>query len=312
MTQSSTNPNAALKPDKNPGSTKWIIVIVLLIIAIVAILIWFVPMKEKYLSMINEKEEQRLELQNELNDLLIKHDSIKIEYGALADSLTVKDSIILANAKEIQDLLNYKWEYGKVNKKLELLRKISQGYVHQLDSLYTENKDLKEENEKIRQQYSKEQDRTRELSKDKEKLIETVSQAKVLKAYSIASGGVRFTGSGKEKETDKAGKIERVKVCFVLGENKLVDPGIKTVHIRIIRPDGVVVVQKAGGDYTFNFNGETLEYTAKQEIEYKNKDTYTCLYWTKKTKADPAMVGIYNVFIYADGFEIGQTSFELK
>ena len=78
-------------------------------------------MKNKYLSIINEKENQRIELQNDLNSLLMKHDSIKAEYGALSDSLVAKDSIIMANAKEIQELLNYKWEYGKVNKKLELL-----------------------------------------------------------------------------------------------------------------------------------------------------------------------------------------------
>ncbi|MBM3434649.1 MAG: hypothetical protein FJY07_00355 [Bacteroidetes bacterium] len=312
MTQSSTSPNGSMSSEKNSGSGKWIIITVLLVIAVIAILVWFLPMKNKYLTMISEKEEQRIELQNELNDLMMKHDSIKIQYGALSDSLVKKDSIILANAKEIQDLLNYKWEYGKVNKKLDLLRKITQGYVHQLDSLFTVNRELKEENEKIRQQYNKEQDKTRELSRDKEKLIEKVSQAKILKAYSITSGGVRFSGSGKEKETDKAGKVERVKVCFVLGENKLVEPGIKTIFIRILRPDNVVVVQKAGGDYTFEYNGEMLEYTTKQELEYKNLDTYTCLYWTKKTKEDPAMVGIYNVIIYADGFEIGQTSFELK
>jgi len=312
MTQSSSNPNGSFDPEKKSGSGKWIIISILLIVAVIILLVWFLPMKDKYLSMISEKEEQRIELQKELNDLMMKHDSIKIQYGALSDTLAKKDSIIIANAKEIQDLLNYKWEYGKVNKKLDLLRKITQGYVHQLDSLFTVNRELKEENEKIRQQYNKKQDRTRELSKDKEKLIEKVSQGKILKAYSITSGGVRFTGSGKEKETDKAGKIERVKVCFVVGENKLIEPGIKTIYIRVLRPDNVVVTQKTGGDYTFNFNGETLEYTTKQELEYKNQDTYTCLYWTKKSKEDPAMVGVYNVMIYADGFEIGRTSFELK
>jgi hypothetical protein len=312
MTQSSANPNGGMSSDKNSGSKKWIYIAVLLLIVIVAILIWFLPMKNKYLSMINEKEIQRVELQSELNDLMIKHDSIKAEYGALSDSLSKKDSIIMANAKEIQSLLNYKWEYGKVNKKLELLRKISQGYVHQLDSLFTVNRDLKEENEKIRQQYNKEQDRTRELSKDKEKLIEKVTQATVLKAYSISAMGVRFSGSGKEKETDKAGKIERVKVCFTLGENKLVAPGKKIVYIRILRPDNVVVTQKVDGDYTFEFNGQSMEYTTKQEVDYQNKDTSTCMFWTKKSKEEPAMVGVYNVFIYADGFEIGTTSFELK
>lgn len=312
MTQSSANPNGGMSSEKNSGSKKWIIIAVLLLIVIVAILIWFLPMKSKYLSIISEKEAQRSELQNDLNDLMEKHNSIKAEYGALSDTLSKKDSIILANAKEIQELLNYKWEYAKVNKKLELLRKISQGYVHQLDSLYTVNRELGEENEKIRQQYSKEQDRTRELSKDKEKLNEKITLATVLKAYSISTVGVRLTGSGKEKETDKASKIERVKICFTLGENKLVEPGRKTIYVRIVRPDDVVVTQKVDGDYTFVFNGQTLEFTSKQEIDYQNKDTSTCIYWTKKSKEESAMVGTYNVFIYADGFEIGTSSFILK
>jgi len=312
MTQSSANPNGGMSSEKNSGSKKWIIIAGLLLIVIVAILIWFLPMKSKYLSIISEKEVQRSELQNDLNDLMEKHNSIKAEYGALSDTLSKKDSIILANAKEIQELLNYKWEYAKVNKKLELLRKISQGYVHQLDSLYTVNRELGEENEKIRQQYSKEQDRTRELSKDKEKLNEKITLATVLKAYSISTVGVRLTGSGKEKVTDKASKIERVKICFTLGENKLVEPGRKTIYVRIVRPDDVVVTQKVDGDYTFVFNGQTLEFTSKQEIDYQNKDTSTCIYWTKKSKEESAMVGTYNVFIYADGFEIGTSSFILK
>jgi len=312
MTQSSANPNGGMSSEKNSGSKKWIIIAGLLLIVIIAILIWFLPMKSKYLSIISEKEAQRSELQNDLNDLMEKHNSIKAEYGALSDTLSKKDSIILANAKEIQELLNYKWEYAKVNKKLELLRKISQGYVHQLDSLYTVNRELGEENEKIRQQYSKEQDRTRELSKDKEKLNEKITLATVLKAYSISTVGVRLTGSGKEKETDKASKIERVKICFTLGENKLVEPGRKTIYVRIVRPDDVVVTQKVDGDYTFVFNGQTLEFTSKQEIDYQNKDTSTCIYWTKKSKEESAMVGTYNVFIYADGFEIGTSSFILK
>ncbi len=80
----------------------------------------------------------------------------------------------------------------------------------------------------------------------------------------------------------------------------------------LLGPDDVVVTQKVDGDYTFEFKGQTLEFTSKQEIDYQNKDTSTCIYWTKKSKEEPAMVGTYNVFIYADGFEIGTSSFILK
>ena len=312
MTQSPTKPNADLNSGKNNGSKTWLIIAILLLIALIGLLIWFIPMKSNYEDLMREKDTQRSMVEYELSTLMASHDSIKREYGTLADSLSVKDSIILANAEEIKQLLNYKWEYHKVNKKLELLRKITQGYVQQMDSLYTVNRELKEENEKIRQQYNREQDRTRSLTKEKEDLIEKVNEATVLKAYNVVASTIRFTGSGKEKATDKAGNVERVKVCFTLSENPLVEAGLKTIYLRIIRPDGIVITQKVGGDYTFEFEGSMVEYSDKTDVNYKNTDEYVCMHWTKKSKTEPAMIGEYKVFVYTEGYEIGSTTFSLR
>ena len=312
MIQPPTTPKIPVSSEKKSGSKGWIILVILLLIIIAAILIWYVPLKNKYVGLLDEKELQQVELQNELDELMMLHDSIKAEYGTLSDSLLLKDSVILANAKEIQELLNYKWEYRKVNRKLNMLREITQGYVHQIDSLFTVNYELKEENEKIRQQYSREQDKSRELIREKETLVDKVKEATVLRAYNVIVSGVRLTGSGRERETDKAKKIERVKICFTLGENKLTEPGIKTVYIRILRPDNVVVTQKVGEDYSFTFQDQQLEYTVKKEVDYQNKDLYTCLFWTKKTKEESAMVGVYNISVYTGGYLIGEASFELR
>jgi hypothetical protein len=312
MTQSPEAPKVPISPEKKSSSKGWVILAILFLIIIVALLFWFLPMKNKYSGMLDEKESQRVELQNELNELMMRHDSIKVEYGTLSDSLWVKDSIILANAKEIQELLNYKWEYRKVNRKLNMLREITQGYVHQIDSLFTVNRELKEENEKIREQYSKEQNKSRELIREKEQLIGKVKEATVLRALNVEALGIRLTGSGRERITDKAKKIERVKICFTLAENKLTEPGIKPVYIRILRPDNVVVTQKVGEDYSFDYQNEQLEYTIKKEVDYQNKDVYTCMYWTKKSKEEAAMVGVYSVSVYADGYLIGESSFELR
>jgi len=299
------------KPD-NKGSKIWMILAILFLIIAVGMLIWFMPMKGKYEQLVKEKDQERILLQYELNDLMSSHDSIKMEYGTLADSLSMKDSIIQANAAEIKQLLNYKWEYRKVNKKLNKLREITQGYVTQMDSLFSVNRELKEENEKIRQQYSREQNRTRELTRDKEELIEKVNEATVLRAYNVTASTVRITGSGRERDTDKAKRVERVEVCFTLGENKLSEPGPKVIYIQIIRPDGVVVTQKIGEDYSFEYQGGLLEYTAKKEVDYQNKDTFSCMHWNKRSDSEAAMLGIYNVKVFTAGEEIGKTSFQLR
>jgi len=313
MTQSTSQPNISPKGQGNNKNSKtWMIIAILLLIVVAGLLIYFMPKINSYKELATEKEKQRTILQYELNEMMAAHDSIKTEYGQLADSLKIKDSIIQANAKEIKQLLNYKWDYYKVNKKLDLLRKITQGYVHQLDSVYTVNRELKEENEKIRQQYAKEQDRTRELTRDKEDLIEKVNVATSLKAYNVEATTVRFTGSGRARETDKANKVERVKVCFTLGENKLIEPGLKPLYIRILRPDNVVVTQKVGGDYTFEFQGQTIEYTSRKEVNYQNEAMDICLNWDKKSDTEAAMVGVYKVTVYAEDYLIGEDTFELR
>jgi hypothetical protein len=312
MTQTPPKSNVVSQKPNKDSLRIWRIIAILFLLITAGLLIVFLPMRGEYEVLMEEKDQQRRMIEYELNDLMAAHDSVKTEYGILADSLSAKDSVIQANAAEIKELLNYKWEYYKVNKKLNQLREITQGYVVQMDSLFTVNRELKEENEKIRQQYNREQNRTRELTRDKEELIEKVSEATVLRAYNVTAKTLRLTGSGRKRETDKAKRVERVEVCFTLGENKLAEPGTKVIFIQIIRPDGVVVTQKVGGEYTFDYKGEKVSYTAKKEVDYENKDTYTCLHWTKKSDDVAAMVGVYNVRVFTSGEEIGTASFELR
>jgi len=252
-------------------------------------------------------------LQSELDSVVAEHELIKTEYGELADSLTVRDSVILANAKEIQRLLDTEWEYYKVKKKLALLRKITQGYVHQVDSLFTVNQELKDENQEIKRVYRKEQRKNTELQKVKEELEEKVGQASMLKAYNVTADGIRLKGgSKKEVIEDRARRVEKVKVCFTLAENPVIPAGKKNVYIRIARPDKVIITRSKDIIYTFDYNGEKIQYSMMKEIDYNNKAMDLCLYWTKQDMKTPAMTGTYNVAVFSDGQEIGQTNFVLR
>ena len=182
MENISSYPNNGEKKRRN---SPFIIIIVVLIAAL-ALLAWlYLSTRTRLGNMIKEKESQRTELQHELDSLINDHNNIKLEYGSLSDSLAAKDSVIQANAVEIRKLLDTQYEFFKVKKKLDKLRSISQGYLKQMDSLYTVNRELREENEQIRSSYQKEQQKSTSLQKDKEALTEKVSMAAVLKAYKI-------------------------------------------------------------------------------------------------------------------------------
>lgn len=299
--------NGEIKKKNSP----WIIIVVVLIAAL-ALLAWlYLSTRSRLGNLLEEKETQRVELQHELDSLITEHNNIKLTYGALSDSLAGKDSLIQANVIEIRKLLDTQYEFFKVKKKLDRLRVISQGYLKQMDSLYTVNSELREENEQIRSSYQKEQQISSSLLKDKEALNEKVSMAAVLKAYKIAGSGVRGNGE-KERVTDKAKRVEKIKVCFTLSENSLLSAGRRDIYVRIARPDKTILARGKGDEYSFSYKGEILQYSIKESVNYQGQSIDLCLYWINRSLKESLPAGVYVVSVYADDYEIGQSVFELK
>lgn len=289
-----------------------IIALVVLLLAVVALIIWIFSMRSDMKVLKEEKEAQRIELQKELDSLMYEHEMIKEEYGTLSDSLYVKDSIIQANAQEIRKLLDTQWEYYKIKKKLALLQEVSQGYVRQMDSLYTVNRALTEENMEIREDLQEARGEIEVMSRSNEVLTEKVGQASILQAYNMQAMAIRDRGSGKEKETDKASRVDKIKVCFTIGENKVVEPGTKEIYVRIARPDKLILTKDRSDAYTFMYQGEKIQYSIKKLIDYQNLSMSLCLYWDKSYKEKEMMEGAYHVEIFYEDEVIGHTQFVLK
>ena len=296
--------------EEQSGYRKLKIIIGILAVILVILFIWLITQRTQLTKLVREKDTEKMELQKQLDSLVKEHNQTKAAYGQLADSLKAKDSIIQENAVEIRKLLDSQWDYAKVSKKLARLQTIAQGYVRQMDSLYTVNRDLQEENEKIRQDFHNEQSKSKALVKDKEALTEKVNNAAILRAYGITVTPLKVKGGNKEVTTDKANRTDRLRVCFTIGENPLVKPGDRSVYICVTRPDNVVVI-KSKYD-TFNFNGQTVPYSLRQDITYEGKAINVCVNWNKKDTDKAAMKGKYSVSVYAEEKLIGTGSFELK
>ena len=283
--------------------------ILLVIIAVLTLAVFNTCTEGATLS--KEKDLQRLELQRELDSLMNEHERVKSAYGKLSDSLWVKDSIILANADEIKKLLGNHYEYYKLKKKIELLRKISLGYVQQIDSLFTVNAELKDENNQIKSVYKREQSKNEELNKVKQQLTEKMNSAAVLKAYKITVEPQKMMGADKVRDTDKASRVDKIKICFMLSENKLVTPGQRNVYSRISRPDNLILSHSRGDEHSFTTQGETLQYSSMITIDYRGISSDLCLNYNTNGESDLPK-GTYSVFIYTDGYKIGQSSFILR
>lgn len=298
------------------SSTKskgWIYAILgLLALVIIGLSCWLISLKGDLNSLESEKEQQRADFQAEVDSLLRVHNELKANYGELSSQLAEKDSIIQADAVEIKKLLDSQWDYNRIKRKVTELQAISKNYVHQLDSLYVVNQELIAENERIREEVQEERKQNKSLQRQKEELTNKVNLATVLRIYNLSADAVRFKGGSQETVTDKAGRTERIRVMFTIGQNDLVDAGPKVFYLRIADPSKQIITKGMGDEYAFTYQGELLQYTEKVSVNYDNKEKEVRAYYIKPSGKD-MKPGYYFVDIYDDNNNlIGQTSFNLR
>lgn len=297
--------------DEKPVNTLAYKIIIGVLLAVILVMAWLLfNQKKENVTLVQNTNYQESELQSQLDSLLAEHERVKVSYGDLSNSLTERDSIINVRAREIKQLLGTKTELAIVKRKLAQLQEITQGYETQIDSLFTVNRKLKAENDKIKIDYNLEQQKTTDLSKDKEALNEKITGAAVLKAYKLSAVAFKSRGVDKEKETDKAARTDKIKVCFTVSENKLVSPGYKRFFVRIARPDNTILTR--GPAYTFQFLGQTLQFSAMETLNYEGDAADVCTYYELPVNNAELVKGRYFVNIFTEDREIGQTSFELK
>lgn len=298
---------------KRKSQPIWLYAILgVLAIALVFLLVCNSSLKTEKETLEAEKEMQRLDFQAEVDSLMKVHNELKDNYGELSQQLAEKDSIIQADAVEIKKLLDSQWDYYRVKKKLAALQEISQHYVRQMDSLYTVNRELVAENERIREEFQNERRQNTNLTRQKEELTNKVNQAATLKLFNYSAQAVRFKGNGGEATTDRASRAERIRIDFTVAANDIVQPGTKLFYVRIANPQRAIISKGTGDEYAFKSNGETLQFTEKVRVNYDGKETAVRAYYVKPDGVE-MMPGTYFIDVYEEGGKlIGQTAVDLK
>jgi len=294
---------------RNRQNRMYRIVIILLCVCIALLVwqLWVTKTKVDYIFLEKtEMERLNYDLKLELDSIVGIYEMAKQEYDVV---LSEKDSIIMANAEEIQKLIDSQADYRRIRRQLDHLRRVTQSYVLQIDSLHQVNTELKEENVRIQTNLVRETQRSTQLTQQTEALTEKVEMASLLKAYQITAEGIRARGSDREEITDRARRADRIKVCFTISENPIIQHGSKTLYMRIAGPDNMIITKGQGDEYAFELNGQLLQYTERKNFNYQGRAEIICIYWDKTATLER---GNYSISLFVDGYEIGQTALELR
>lgn len=287
------------QPKKKSAPIAMIFTTVILAAALIFLVVMYFDQKNKMVEMENVLTEEKDSLQNELRLMIHGYDTLKTDNDTLmADLQKEKKRIVQLleiNASNAQLIKKYRAEIGT-------MRDIMKGYIVQIDSLNTINKQLTAENVGMKQQITEVQSTNLELTKAKEELTSKVQVAAVIQAKDINA----VTLNKKRKETTRLNNIDKLRICFTLRENPIATPGEKEVFMRVIRPDSLVITTSQ--DNLFDFNGNKLVYSASRLVDYMNQDIEMCIFLDN---TGDFIVGNYSVELYLENNIIGRTTFAL-
>lgn len=299
MTEKSTKKN----------TTKIVLISLVAALAIVSVLLVWMNLQQKteMKEMVELMEFEKEQLEDEYEELAIQFDGYQTQ-DIHNDSLV---ELLSQEKQRVQDLLEElritkvtnARRIAELKKELATVRQVMVSYVHQIDSLDRTNKRLVAENQQVKQQYQEAARQAKQLEKERTQLAEVVSRASMLEINHFQMTPL----NKRDRKTSIYNQIQKLQFDYTVGRNITNKPGMKTLYMRITRPDGEVM-QKSVND-VFSFENSEIAYSVSKDFEYAGEEISGSLYWLVE---EILQIGWYNADFFVDGELIGSFPFQIK
>lgn len=299
MTENSTKKN----------TTKVVLISLVAALAIVSLLLVWMNLQQKteMKEMVELMEFEKEQLEDEYEELAIQFDGYQtpdIHNDSLVELLSQEKQRVqdLLEELRITKVTNAR-RIAELKKELATVRQVMVSYVHQIDSLDRTNKRLVAENQQVKQQYQEVARQAKQLEKERTQLAEVVSRASMLEINHFQMTPL----NKRDRKTSIYNQIQKLQFDYTVGRNITNEPGMKTLYMRITRPDGEVM-QKSVND-VFKFENSEIAYSVSKDFEYAGEEISGALYWQVE---EILQVGWYNADFFVDGELIGSFPFQIK
>lgn len=195
------------------------------------------------------------------------------------------------------------------DKKLSELQAMCENYAQEVERLRAENARLQTENDQLRDEMVQVQRDAEKALTDNSELVQKVALASILVTDGLEATPAKSINGNTVKSTEKASQVMGVRIEGRLLDNNVVDPGTITIYARIATANNRIVAN--GMPESFDMQGTPMQYTMSQDIEFTGTGRKVLMIWRKQPATEMA-AGLYWVTLYANGNEIGKTSFMLK
>ncbi|MCS4167385.1 MULTISPECIES: hypothetical protein [Sphingobacterium] len=261
---------------------------------------------EKVYTLTVEKEN----LQVQIDRIEAELDKIDVENVQLTPEMSVQKDDSRAEIAELRKKLENKSitpkDIDEAQHKINQLKKQVDTYRVNVQRLIQENQILSKQNSNLSESVVEKEKQITSLVTSNSDLKEKVATASALKVSSISINGLEVKKNGKEFVEERAKKIDKLKINFTIADNPLAKNGERDIYVRIIDPQGNLVVQ---GDNIFYVHGEKLQYTFKHNILFTNKGEDYIVYWAAE---EGFSKGAYTILLYEDNAIMGRSTVVLR
>ena len=268
----------------------------------------------------NDKKENEAQLteekqmvMNDLSAMASQYDTAisenEITNGKLVEARDriqgLMDSLKTSQAS-VSNLWRYKKKYFNLQKEME-------GLLVQNDSLRVENSLLATTLDSTRVQLVERAVFTDSLLVQNTELATVVKDASVLSTVGLKGFGVIERSSGKLIPTERARRSDKIRVCFTVAKNSLVEAGDQELYVQVIDPKNNVI----GVNEQIQFEGEegeetkTLNYSVVSKFNYENRNLNVCEFVAAKDK-DGFETGRYVINVFNKEDLVSTSEFTLK
>ncbi|WNH10192.1 chromosome partitioning protein ParA [Thalassobellus suaedae] len=211
----------------------------------------------------------------------------------LIDSLKISET-------NVKSLWRYKKKYQSLQQEMDVL-------LAQNDSLRVENSYLATSLDSTRVRLEERNMFTDSLLVQNTALAEVVENASLLNTVGLKGFGVIERTSGKLIPTERASRTDKIRVCFTVAKNTLVQEGEQELYVQVIDPKNNTL----GLNEQVQFDEKTLNYSIISKFNYENSSLNICEFVASKGNSDFAK-GRYIVNVFNEKDLVSTSEFTLK
>ncbi len=289
----------------SPSERRNNIIVIMLSLLLAGLLVVYFLQRNDYRRIVGEITAEKDSIQVELGHIIFSYDSLRTENDTINEQLYVAQTKVKDLLLEVEQTKKLSIErITQYQREVTTLRDIMRNYIVQIDSLNRRNQILMAENLEVKEQVRQVESQNVQLSQQKQQLEQNLQRAAQLEATDLLAEGV----NNRNRETRAANRTTMIRVSLTLPRNITAKRGAKSIYVRIMRPDQLLL-SKSPNDL-FQFENLRIQYSAAREVNYEGNELPVALFWDNE--GQPFMPGVYTVDVFADGNNIGTTTVELR